>query len=569
MPMTQQAQLSLLWPPNYAASTGTQPLDPQAARDLELNQTIKALCLDSQDEPDIARLVGQLCSDPAVLTYRQDVLADLLTHASLYDGLLALMPIINALVRYQHGGQGRQNPLQKVTWRLGELENVVEAVQQLRAMLQALPQPPQAEAWRNLQAAVEAMAADELFQRLEAELPSLLETVRGTTSITIGINLDQNLQPMAATLLSLNDQPFTEATLLSRLFGGLASEWDTVAPLHHRPKAEPGMPNPMLAPLFRDLAALLEDVCYPVERALRQYNKLTGGTLARLRLDFTFYLGAARLVRDLQAQGFPFCRPEIRPVAERLGEVEDNFNLNLALQQQPEALPPGRPVVKNDLLLGEAGRIVILTGPNGGGKTTYLQAIGLTQVLAQAGLFVPGRAARLSPVDHIFTHYPGEEELARGTGRFGDEAKRLSDIFARMTGHSLLLLNESLASTHAGESLYIAQDIVRVLRRLGARAVFATHLHALAAAAEELNAETEGASRVISLVASRLEPDALASGSATQRSYRVVPGPPMGRSYARELAERYGISYKQLQGRLSDRGLLDGDGTSAGDRDDK
>src|SRR5712692_2754193 len=107
--------------------------------------------------------------------------------------------------------------------------------------------------------------------------------------------------------------------------------------------------------------------------------------------------------------------------------------------------------------------------------------------------------------DNIYTHYPVEEHLARGTGRFGDEAQRLSQIFTRGTRHSLILLNESLASTNPGESLYIAQDIVRILRRLGARAIFATHLHELAADVAALNASTTGESRIVSLVASRTE----------------------------------------------------------------
>jgi DNA mismatch repair ATPase MutS len=156
-------------------------------------------------------------------------------------------------------------------------------------------------------------------------------------------------------------------------------------------------------------------------------------------------------------------------------------------------------------------------------------------------------------VDNIYTHYPVEEQVSRGTGRFGDEAQRLSVIFARGTRHSLVLLNESLASTNSGESLYIAQDIVRVLRRLGARAIFATHLHELAADLAALNASTAGDSLIVSLVASRRE----TPEESPRRSYKIVPGPPLGRSYAREIAAQYGISYDQLTTLLQQRGALE------------
>ena len=119
-----------------------------------------------------------------------------------------------------------------------------------------------------------------------------------------------------------------------------------------------------------------------------------------------------------------------------------------------------------------------------------------------------------------------EEQLPKGTGRFGDKAQRLSQIFACSTRHSLILLNESLASTNPGESLYIAQDIVRILRRLGARAIFATHLHELAADVATLNASTDGDSDIVSLVASRTETETGDDGPL--RSYKISLAPRWG-----------------------------------------
>ena len=125
--------------------------------------------------------------------------------------------------------------------------------------------------------------------------------------------------------------------------------------------------------------------------------------------------------------------------------------------------------------------------------------------------------------------------------------------FAQGTRYSLILLNESLASTNPGESLYIAQDIVRILRRLGARAIFATHMHELAADVAALNASTAGDSGIVSLVASRTE----AGDDGLRCSYKITPGPPLGRSYAREIAAQYGISYDQLTTLLRQRGVLE------------
>jgi DNA mismatch repair ATPase MutS len=208
-------------------------------------------------------------------------------------------------------------------------------------------------------------------------------------------------------------------------------------------------------------------------------------------------------------------------------------------------------VVTNDVALEPGAGIFILTGPNRGGKTTFTQGIGLAQVLAQSGLCVPAAEAVVSPVDLVLTHFPREESAEMGAGRLGEEATRLASIFGAITRHSLVLLNESLSSTSPGESLYLAEDIIRAFRLLGCRAVFATHLHELAARAQLINEEIEGESSVLSVVAGS-EPH----NGEVKRTYRIQPGPPVGRSFARDIADRHGISFEKLLQTLRGRKLV-------------
>jgi DNA mismatch repair ATPase MutS len=185
-----------------------------------------------------------------------------------------------------------------------------------------------------------------------------------------------------------------------------------------------------------------------------------------------------------------------------------------------------------------------------------MQGVGILHILAQVGCSVPGTHAIISPLDHLFTHFPLEEKPESNAGRFGEEALRFGKIFEQITRHSLVLLNESLSSTSFSESLYLAQDIVRILRRIGARAIFSTHLHELANRVDELNDSVPGDSRIISVVSSPMDADGQANGAEGQRTYRLEIRPPLGQSYAREIAARYGISYPQLENKLSERGVL-------------
>lgn len=123
----------------------------------------------------------------------------------------------------------------------------------------------------------------------------------------------------------------------------------------------------------------------------------------------------------------------------------------------------------------------------------------------------------------------------------------------------MVLLNESLSSTSFGESLYLAQDLVRILRRIGTRAIYSTHLHELANKVDELNSSVPGDSQIISVVSSPV--DAIVDevdddGAEVSRTYKMERRPPLGQSYAREIAARYGISYGQLEDVLSEREVL-------------
>ena len=132
----------------------------------------------------------------------------------------------------------------------------------------------------------------------------------------------------------------------------------------------------------------------------------------------------------------------------------------------------------------------------------------------------------------------------------------MGKIFEAVTRQSLILLNESLSSTSFGESLYLAQDIVRILCRIGARAIYSTHLHELANSVDELNHSVPGDSKIISVVSSPVDGNLQANGADGQFRYKLEVRPPLGQSYAREIAARYGISYQQLENVLSERGVL-------------
>ena len=130
-------------------------------------------------------------------------------------------------------------------------------------------------------------------------------------------------------------------------------------------------------------------------------------------------------------------------------------------------------------------------------------------------------------------------------GRLGEESKRFREIFMEATSQSLLLLNESFSTTSFEEGFFIARDVVRVLLKLGVRTIYNTHMHKLAREVEALNkesSENKGASLIVET-------------KDGERSYRVRVAPPEGLSYARDIAEKYGVTYEMLKKSKEDEGV--------------
>jgi hypothetical protein len=553
--------LSLLWPPSLdrAVTSNRNRWLEGATADLGLAELTQALSGGFARRSLIEGLLLDLCSHAEVIRYRQDVLDDLLRLPDLAEQFRTLLPEIEEL---QAPGfrTTQESVFYQTVWRLAELETFVSVVKSLREALLAAEGGLRSAGMRALLDRLHTLRTEATFTALEAQLPDLVRRIRGVQSVTIGLNLDGRLRPREATLLSINDKPFKGETLLARLFGrkedtGLAPLRVIPQPVTESLRGHRGeMESPFLSPLFRDLESVLADIAKPIAEALRRYHAVNVQVLVELAPEIAFFLGGVKVIRRLRAAGLPLCRAEIAPPEERVSEVRGLYNFNLAWRMMEPDGDLRAAIVPSDLHFGPAGRVATLTGPNRGGKTTYAQAVGLAQVLFQAGLYVPGESARLSPVDAVYVHFSRPEQLHMDAGRLGEEAKRVAEIFAHATRHSLLLFNETFASTSPSEGLYLARDVVRGFRRLGARGIFATHFHELAAQVEDINANTEGESRVISLVA---EATAAENGAEARRTFRIRPGPPLGTSYAREIARRHGISFEQIEETLRQRGVTD------------
>jgi DNA mismatch repair protein MutS2 len=188
-------------------------------------------------------------------------------------------------------------------------------------------------------------------------------------------------------------------------------------------------------------------------------------SLIQGQLQLEFYLALFSLRRHARRQGLDVCLPELGDAAEP-SCFDGLFNPFLLLDETPP--------VPCDLVLEKSG-LTILTGPNSGGKTRLMQALGLCQLLAQSGALVPARAARLGWRRGMFVSLVHEMSADQREGRLGTELIRIRRLFERIGFDNLVLLDELCSGTNPSEGEEIVQVVISLLHRLRPQAMICTH----------------------------------------------------------------------------------------------
>ncbi len=278
----------------------------------------------------------------------------------------------------------------------------------------------------------------------------------------------------------------------------------------------------LVARLYPATFSALDDYC-TANKDFQDY------AIRRFDREIQYYIAYLEYVARFKRAGLSFCYPR---VAQGCKEIfsDQGFDLSLAAKLIAEH----GVVVCNDFHLGGPERVIVVSGPNQGGKTTFARTFGQLHYLAGLGCPVPGTQAQLSLFDRIFTHFEKGENIRDLRGKLQDDLVRVHRILERATPDSIIIMNEMFTSTTLRDAILLSRRIAAKITALGPLCVWVTFIDELSVLGEQ----------TVSMV-STVVPE-----NPAQRTYKILRRPADGLAYAMSIAEKYRLTYGKIKERV-------------------
>ena len=490
------------------------PFDPWAGlpwqagtlvEDLQLEPLLKVMSGGDAFVFEVARraMLSAVEQDMATIKYRQAILEDFMARPTVLKDVYRLIVLTNEAARKTGGWLDSHFPSGALSSAVSAMEIYMEALRKLRAIALTEEDGFASPGVRRFFSMLKSELDDAYFTEVDSQLKRL--RFRHGVPVSAGIGAGCKARDYTLRMPQQDHEGW---------LGWLMGPHEESYTLTIAPRDEAGA---------KAVGELRERALAQVADALRLSVGHIRDFFDMIRTELAFYVGCLNLKDRLDALGEPVCLPEPMESTARAFACEELYDIALALQTNG-------PVVGNTIDTAKADLIVV-TGANRGGKTTFLRSLGQAQLMMQAGMFVGAAAFRSNLAVGLFTHFKREEDRTMTSGKLDEELTRMSDIIDHLKSNALMLFNESFAATNEREGSEIARQVTEALEERRVKMVHVTHLFAFSNGLRQESGHLSGTACFL-----RAEP-----GRNGAPSFRIHEGDPRPTSFGEQVYRRYFI----------------------------
>ncbi len=431
------------------------PHEQALTQDLELDTLFNAMALGDNFVFEVAKkaVLSSLHTDVDTIRYRQNILKDCLKNASLVREIYTIaVASIESEKKNFWGTLFSKSPAMLLERSIEVLHMFVGMLKKLKHIADEYAGTFESEGFTTFFAMLKKELGDDYF----ASIQNHLRALKFRDGVLMSAELGRGNKGTNYILRKPQDQ---EQSWIERIFAEQAPAYSFAI----SDRDESGA---------RALSDLKDRGINLVANVLSQSSDHILSFFTMLRIELAFYIGCLNVHGQLVQRGEPVSFPLPVASSERRHSFQGLYDVCLVLTME-------RSIVSNDV---DADRkdLVIITGANQGGKSTFLRSIGLAQLMMQCGMFVPAESLCANICEDLFTHYKRKEDATMKSGKLDEELSRMSDIVDTITPNSMVLFNESFAATNEREGSEIARQIIKALLEKRIKVFFVTHLYEFA-----------------------------------------------------------------------------------------
>jgi len=508
------------------------------------------------DRGIISQLFKSPCTSREVLEYRLDTMQDFVENQWLVDNFKELVKMMVFIQNCSKKEFSNLNGIHVQTCFFEQASKYVNLILGIKECLDSGKESIRSTGLKRLLRHAEMIVHQHDFKAMMEDIKRIEEEYKNISELYLEFGYYEGLKDIVINMDNAKKNTAVKEPLISKLLkygSSFLEDWDeNYCSIYYDARF-----SRLEEIIFEKLQVKEPAIFESLHAFYTKYSDNSIEDICELKVEAEFYIKFSELVCRMERLGLKFCKPKIADSQRENTKIECLYDLSLALQMLEDGKSElSTNIVCNDLCFDEHGEIFIVTGPNKGGKTTYIRSVGIAQVLFQAGCFVPALRAKMGIVDVVHTHFPEEETLGIDKGRLGEEAERISVIIKNSTSKSLVLLNETFSSTRSIDGYFLGRDVLKILMKLKCKGIYVTHFGELADDIDALNQEVQEGSQLACLTAGIEDTDG--KGVTRNRTFRIKRMKAVGLGYSKDIVLKHGLSSEQIIELLKKRGYFPG-----------